>query len=164
LTATRGSRSRWARKSSRRSTNSSDGSPHHRVRGAALAVEHRDLAEQVARAHEIQGQATAVGSTGLDPDLAAAHPVQGIAGIAFLKQHFAQRELPGVAKAGDPLQLVGAEVREHRIHLEHNREFALLAHGIAFRDVKTGVSKSGCRQVCHKSHIFAVASDYFGVL
>ena len=105
-----------------------------RVRGAALAVEHRDLAEQIARAHEIQGQPAAVGSAGLDPDLAAADPEQGIAGIALLEQHLADRQLLGVAKAGNPLQFVGAQIREHRIHLQNNRKFGLFAHCNAFRD------------------------------
>src|SRR6185369_7715159 len=69
------------------------------VRSAALAVEHGDLAEQIARAHEIQRQSATVGSAGLDPDLAAPDPVQGIAGIALLEQHFAETELLRVAKA-----------------------------------------------------------------
>ncbi|MEO6779337.1 MAG: hypothetical protein ABI407_00150 [Bradyrhizobium sp.] len=69
-----------------------------------------------------------------------------------------------MAKAGYPLQFVGAEVGEHRIHPQDHRKFGLLAHGIAFRDDKTGVSKSGCREVCHKSHIFAVSPGYFDLL
>src|SRR5712672_517952 len=70
------------------------------VRGAALAVEHRDLAEQVARAHEIQGQAAAVGGAGFDPDLAAANPKQRVAAVALLEQHLAQPKLLGAAKSG----------------------------------------------------------------
>src|SRR5882757_6578146 len=64
-----------------------------RIRGAALAVEHCDLAEQFAGAHEIQRQAAAVGSAGLDPDLTAANAEQGVAGIALLEQDLAEREL-----------------------------------------------------------------------
>ena len=164
LTATRGSRSRMGEEILAPQHEQFGRLARRRVRGAALAVEHRDLAEQIARAHEIQGQPAAVGGAGLDPDLAAAHPEQGIAGVALLKQHLAEREMLGVAKAGDPLQFVGAEVREHRIHLQNNRKFGLFAHGNAFRDRQTGVSKFGCREVCHKSHNFAVPSDYFGVL
>lgn len=79
-----------------------------RIRGAALAVEDGDLAEEIAGTHEIQGQAAAVGSPGLDPDLPAADPEQGVAGIALLEQHLADAEILGVAKAGNPLQFVGA--------------------------------------------------------
>jgi hypothetical protein len=34
----------------------------------------------------------------------------------------------GVAEIGDPLQFVGPEVREHRIHFQDDRKFGLLAH------------------------------------
>jgi hypothetical protein len=37
--------------------------------------------------------------------------------------------LLGVTQPRDSLQFVGAEVREHRVHLENNREFSLGAHG-----------------------------------
>jgi len=33
-----------------------------------------------------------------------------------------------VAKRRKPLQLVGAEIREHRIHLQNNRKFGLFGH------------------------------------
>jgi hypothetical protein len=36
--------------------------------------------------------------------------------------------VPGVAKRRNPLQLVGAEIREHRIHLQNNRKFGLFGH------------------------------------
>jgi hypothetical protein len=103
LMATLGSRSRKARKIL---------APQHEqfgrfagggVRGAALAVHDRDLAEQVAGTHEIQGQAAAVGGAGLDPDLAAADPVKRVAGVALLEQHLAEPELLGMAEAGHPL-------------------------------------------------------------
>src|SRR5216683_5937890 len=76
-----------------------------RIRGAALAVEDRDLAEQVARPHEIQRQPAAVGSPGLDADLTAADAVQRVAGIALLKQNLAHGEVQGVTQIRDPLQL-----------------------------------------------------------
>ncbi len=159
LIATFGSRSRWERKSSRRSTNNSVGSPAVGVRGAALAVEHRDLAEQVARAHEIQRQPAAVGGAGLDPDLAAADPEQGIAGVALLEQHLAGREMLGVAEAGDPLQFVGAQVREHRVHFQNDRKFGLFTHCIAFQidpaRPRMAVARFSAVEVCHKSHNFA---------
>src|SRR5882757_800654 len=63
------------------------------IGGAALAVEHRDLAKEIAGAEEIQGQAAAVRRPGLDPDLAAADAVQGVAGIALLEQHLADAKL-----------------------------------------------------------------------
>ena len=118
LIATFGSRSRKARKSSRRSTNSSDGSPAVASAVRLCAVEHGDLAEQIAGAHEIQRQAAAVGGAGLDPDLAASDAIQRVAGIALLEQHFAEAELLGVAKAGDALQFVSAQIREHRVHFQ----------------------------------------------
>ena len=99
-----------------------------RIRRAALAVEQGDLAEQIARFHEIQRQPAAVGHAGFDVDLPAAHPEQRIARITLLEQHLAGREMVGVAKVGQPLQLVGAEVREHRIHFQNDRNFGLFAH------------------------------------
>ena len=120
------------------------------VRGAALAVEHGDLAEQVAGAHEIQRQAAAVGGAGLDPDLAAADPEQGVAGIALLEQHFADAELLGVAKAGDPLQFVGAQIREHRIHLQNDRKFGLFTHCNTFQN-QPEIVGSGNKIACLRS-------------
>ena len=79
-----------------------------RIGGAAVAVEHRDFAEQVARAHEIQRQPAAVGGAGFNADLPAPHPEQGVAGVALLEQHLAHAQILGVAKARDSLQLVGA--------------------------------------------------------
>lgn len=73
LIATRGSRSRCARKSGH-------------------------LTEQITRAEEIQGQAGSVRCAGFDPNLAAPDAVQGIASVAFLEQHLAFRELLGTAK------------------------------------------------------------------
>ncbi len=135
------------------------------VRGAALAVQHRDLAEQVARTHEIQRQPAAVGGAGLDPDLAAANPVQGIAGVPLLEQHFADPELLGVAEAGNPLQFVGPQVREHRVHFQDDRKFGLFTHCIAFQidpeRPRTAVARFSTLEVCHKSHNFAVPLDYF---
>ena len=135
-----------------------------RVRGAALAVEHRDLAEQIARAHEIQGQPAAVGGAGLDPDLAAADPEQGVAGIALLEQHLAGAEMLGVAKAGNPLQFVGAEIRKHRIHLQNDRKFGLFTHCNAFRFeiVEMQQLQKSLPEVCHKSHNFAHPRIIFG--
>ncbi len=127
LTATRGSRSRMAEKILPPQHEQFGRLARHRVRGAALAVEHRDLAEQFAGPEEIQRQPAAVGGAGLDPDLAAADPEQGIAGVALLEQHLAGAELLGVAKAGYPLQFVGAQIREHRIHLQNNRKFGLFS-------------------------------------
>jgi hypothetical protein len=102
------------------------------IRGAVLAVEHRDLAKKIAGPQEIQGQPAAVGSAGLDPDLAAPNPEQGVAGIALLKQHFAGAQMLGMAKRRHPLQLVRAEIGEHRVHLQNNRKFGLFAHCPAF--------------------------------
>ena len=69
-------------------------------------------------------------------------PIQGIAGIALLEQHFAEAELLGVAKAGDPLQFVGAQIREHRIHLQNDRKFGLFAHCNTFQN-RSGPVPSG---------------------
>jgi len=60
--------------------------------------------------------------------LPAAHPEQRIARITLLEQHLAGREMVGVAKVGQPLQLVGAEVREHRLHFQNDRNFGPFAH------------------------------------
>jgi hypothetical protein len=58
-----------------------------------------------------------------------------------LEQHLAGRELLGVAKAGYPLQFVGAQVREHRVHFQNNRKFGLFANCNTFQIVKAGVAK-----------------------
>jgi hypothetical protein len=34
----------------------------------------------------------------------------------------------GVAEIGQSLELVGAEISEHRVHLQDDRKFGLLAH------------------------------------
>ncbi|MHC2820377.1 hypothetical protein ACVMBY_003937 [Bradyrhizobium huanghuaihaiense] len=65
---------------------------------------------------------------GLDADLAAAHPEQRIPGIALLEQHLAVRQMLGVAEIGQPLELVRAEIGEHRVHLQDDRKFGLFAH------------------------------------
>jgi hypothetical protein len=72
--------------------------------------------------------------------------------------------LLGVAKAGNPLQLVAAEVRKHRIHLQNDRKFGLFTHCNAFsvRLPRTGaVARFGPEEVCHKSHNFAVPRIIF---
>src|SRR4051794_28013447 len=56
-----------------------------RVRSAALAVQHRNLAEQVARPHEVQREAAAIGGAGLDTDLPSPHAEQRIARVALLE-------------------------------------------------------------------------------
>ena len=60
LIATFGSRSRMAQEILAPQHEQFRGLAGGGVRGAALAVEHRHFAEQVAGAHEIQGQAAAV--------------------------------------------------------------------------------------------------------
>src|SRR5438105_6039935 len=79
-----------------------------RVRRAALAIEHCDLAKEIAGAHEIQRQPAAVGRAGLDAALAAAYLATGIPGLAFLEQDFTEAKVLGVAEIGNPLQFVDA--------------------------------------------------------
>ena len=88
----------------------------------------RHLAEQVARPHEVQGQTAAVGDAGLDTDLAPAHAEQRVPRIALLEQHLAIPQMLGVAEIRQPLELVCAEIGEHRVHLQDDRKFGLLAH------------------------------------
>jgi hypothetical protein len=38
-----------------------------------------------------------------------------------------------VAKAGDALQLVSAQIRKHRVHFQNDRKFGLFTHCIAFQ-------------------------------
>src|SRR5207248_938903 len=47
------------------------------IRRAVLAVEHGDLAKEIAGAHEVQRQPATIWRTRLDPYLAAPHPEQG---------------------------------------------------------------------------------------
>ena len=98
------------------------------VGGSRLAIEHRDFAEQIAGSLKVQRQTRAVRGAGFNANLAAPDPEQRVALVAFLKQHLASSELLGMAQAGNPLQFVGTEVGEHRIHFENNRELSLGAH------------------------------------
>jgi len=82
------------------------------IRGAALAVEHRDLANRSPGPRKFRVRRLPSEAPVFDPDLAAPHPEQGVTGIAFLEQHLAHTQILGVAKARDSLQLVGAQVRE----------------------------------------------------
>ena len=59
-----------------------------------------------------------------------------------MEQHFADPELLGVAKAGDPGQFVGAQIREHRVHLQNDRKFGRFTHGNAFH-ISSKSSKFG---------------------
>ena len=114
----------------------------------------------------------AVRGPGLDADLAAADPEQGVARIALLEQRLTGREVLGVAKARYPRQFVGAEIGEHRIHLQNDGKFGRFAHCNAFlraplepepaqnRQIGSS-SKSVACEVCHKSHNFAAPPDYF---
>src|SRR5579871_2645935 len=110
-----------------------------RIRGTALAIEDGNLAEQIARPHEIQGQAAAIGGPGLDADLPAANPEQRIAGIALLEQHLARGHVLGVTKVRNPLELVGTQVCEHRVHFQNDRKFGLFAHCDTFKCPEGGV-------------------------
>src|SRR5450755_789155 len=127
------------------------------VRRALLPVEHGNLAEEVARPHEIQRQPAAVRRSGLDADLAPTNPVQRLAGVALLKQHLAGCQMLGVAEMGNPLQLIRAQIREHRVHFQNDRKFGLLAHRNTFSLRKSSSAKIlRCPEVCHKSHSFPV--------
>jgi hypothetical protein len=50
-----------------------------------------------------------------------------------MEQEFTGAEVPGVAKAGDPLQFIRPQVREHRIHLQNDRKFDRFIHCNAFQ-------------------------------
>jgi hypothetical protein len=97
-----------------------------RVRGAALAVQHRNLAKEVARSHEIQRQPAAVGSPGLDADLAAAHSEQRSPGSPFWNKTSPDAR----CWVWQRCQLVGAQIR---IHFENDRKFGLFTHCINFK-------------------------------
>ena len=68
-------------------------------------------------------------------------------------------------RPADPLQFVGAKVREHRVHLQNDRKFGLFAHCNAFQiDPKPSqgpLAKLHPDEVCHKSHNFAATSGLF---
>jgi hypothetical protein len=73
--------------------------------------------------------------------------------VALPKQHFAGIEVPGLAKRRDPLQLVGAEIREHRIHLQNNRKFGLFGHCNAIQQMPEISSRRLPCAKCVISHI-----------
>src|SRR3954452_16599897 len=78
----------------------------------------------------------------------------------------------GVAEICQPLELVYAEIGEHRIHLEDDRKFGLLAHfnvlvnfvGKSLVTINIRIASNHAGEVCHKSHNFAAPPDYFYVL
>ena len=85
------------------------------------------FAGAIADAFEGSGQEL-LNAAVLTTDLTAADAIKRIAVIALLKQDLTGIELLGMAKPGDPLQLIGTEIRKQRVHLENDREFRLLAH------------------------------------
>ena len=89
-----------------------------------------------------------------DEVAAARNPIQGVAGIAFLEQHLAGRELLGVAEARKPLQLVRTEIGEHRVHLQNDRKFGLFVHCTAFQ-----IDPSSPRRPVSKNHPHGSVSE-----
>jgi hypothetical protein len=60
-------------------------------------------------------------------------PSEAPVSIRIWPRRTPNRASPGVAKARDSRQFVGAQIREHRIHLQHDPKFGRFTHGNAFR-------------------------------
>ena len=95
---------------------------------ARTAVEHGDLAEQIARPKNFDGQALASGGPGLDADLTATHAVQRIAGVALDEQRLARRQPARLAQARQRPDRLGAQPGKQRVHPENGGEIQRLAH------------------------------------
>ena len=77
--------------------------------GAALVVEHRQLAEEVARAEGRQGDRAPVGMLADGARVAAADDVAGVAGIALAKDDLPRLEAARHGKLRDAGELARAE-------------------------------------------------------
>src|SRR5262245_58992606 len=58
----------------------------------------------------------------------------------------------GVAKVRNPLQFVGTQVREHRIHLQNDRKFGLFTHSKSFKSSDMTIGAVTQEELCHTSH------------
>ena len=142
LIATFGSRSRKARKSSRRSTNSSDGSPAvaSAVRlwpSSTATSPNRSPGPMKFSVRRLPSEAPV--SIRIWPRRT---PYSASPASPFWNSISPSAELLGVAKAGDALQFVGAQIRKHRVHFQNDRKFGLFAHCITFQ-IGPGPAPSG---------------------
>ena len=62
--------------------------------------------------------------------------------VLVVDGHQTFAELLGVAKTGDALQFISAQIREHRVHFQDDRKFGLFAHCTTFQN-KPGSAPSG---------------------
>ncbi len=117
----------------------------HRIGGARLAVERRDLAEQIPGSEKIERQLPAAGGARLDANLASADAVERVAAVALLEQNLARGEMLGMAQRRDLIECFGAQIGEQRIQPEDDGKFRLFAHGGAATEF-TGTGCQGYRQ------------------
>jgi hypothetical protein len=97
-----------------------------RIGGARLAVEKRDLAEQIAGPEHVQGQRIARSRAGFDADLAAPDPVKRIAFVAFDEKRFAFGQGTFLAETGELLDCRGIEPGKERVDPQQSCEVAWL--------------------------------------
>ena len=101
---------------------------------ADAAVEHRQLADELAGPEGGQRDRAAVGVLARHPDLAGADHVTGVAAIAFVEDPGALRERARNGDLGDPLELSGLEPGEQRNARKKLCSAGLfLAHGRDYR-------------------------------
>jgi hypothetical protein len=81
---------------------------------AGAAVEHRELAEEVAGAERGEGDRAPVGVLAGDPEIALADDVAGVRGVALVKHPHALGKRTRDRDVGDALKLVARELREQR--------------------------------------------------
>ncbi len=93
--------------------------PHHdrrldrlHRRGAALVLEHRELAEDVARAERRERDRAPVAVRADRARVPIAHDVAGVAGVAFAEHDLTWRELARHRHLRDPLEVAALERRE----------------------------------------------------
>ncbi len=83
-------------------------------RRANLAVEHRKLAEDLARAEVRERDRAAVGVLADDPRRAGAQDVAGVAWVSLAQDDRPRRVAPGHGDAGDLFELLRRQLREQR--------------------------------------------------
>ncbi len=82
--------------------------------GAALVLEHRQLAEDVSGPERRERDRAPVAVAAHRARLPLAHDVAGVALIALAEDRLAGLEAPGDGHLRDPLEVAGLERREHR--------------------------------------------------
>ena len=83
-------------------------------RRAALVLEQRELAEDIARAERRERDRTPAGMLADRASMAGANDVAGVARVALAEHHLPRLERTRNGEVGDPLEVLGLKRGEHR--------------------------------------------------